>query len=126
MVIAIRWFLIMWRTNKSDILYPLACISPKGCYNRKRKVHYPSNIDLSPVEIPREKKLHLLENGASVEKISSNLEHEKPSVEESTILPTKNNNQAHVTRERALRNWVFDETAGNIHREFGSGYPGDP
>lgn len=29
-----------------------------------------------------------------------------------------------VTRERALRNWVFDETAGNIHREFGSGYPG--
>ncbi|CAI9271173.1 unnamed protein product [Lactuca saligna] len=29
-----------------------------------------------------------------------------------------------VTRERALRNWVFDETAGNIYREFGSGYPG--
>ncbi|CAI9291002.1 unnamed protein product [Lactuca saligna] len=29
-----------------------------------------------------------------------------------------------VTRERALRNWVFEETAGNIHREFGSGYPG--
>ncbi|CAI9273180.1 unnamed protein product [Lactuca saligna] len=33
---------------------------------------------------------------------------------------------AKVTRDRALRNWVFDETAENMHREFGSGYPGDP
>lgn len=33
---------------------------------------------------------------------------------------------AKVTRDRALRNWNFDETAENMHREFGSGYPGDP
>ncbi|KAL7587144.1 hypothetical protein Lser_V15G40834 [Lactuca serriola] len=70
-------------------------------------VRYPSNIDLSPVEIPREKKLHLLENGASVEKISSNLEHEKPSVEESTILPTKTINQAHINELDSLI--CFDE-----------------
>lgn len=29
-----------------------------------------------------------------------------------------------VTRDRALCNWVFDETAENMHRNFGSGYPG--
>ncbi|XP_040995001.1 ribonuclease H2 subunit A-like isoform X4 [Juglans microcarpa x Juglans regia] len=29
-----------------------------------------------------------------------------------------------VTRDRALREWVFDETADNLHRNFGSGYPG--
>ena len=28
-----------------------------------------------------------------------------------------------VTRDRALRNWVFDEIAENMHREFGSRYP---
>ncbi|KAL9235882.1 hypothetical protein vseg_010614 [Gypsophila vaccaria] len=33
---------------------------------------------------------------------------------------------AKVTRDRALRNWVFDESAENMHRSFGSGYPGDP
>ncbi|KAL3520894.1 hypothetical protein ACH5RR_019043 [Cinchona calisaya] len=33
---------------------------------------------------------------------------------------------AKVTRDRALRDWVFDETAENMHRNFGSGYPGDP
>ncbi|GAB2302732.1 hypothetical protein Dimus_036727 [Dionaea muscipula] len=33
---------------------------------------------------------------------------------------------AKVTRDRALRDWIFDETAENMHREFGSGYPGDP
>ncbi|KAL6520726.1 hypothetical protein OROHE_016907 [Orobanche hederae] len=33
---------------------------------------------------------------------------------------------AKVTRDRALRNWVFDESAENMHRNFGSGYPGDP
>ncbi|KAM0939733.1 putative ribonuclease H [Dioscorea sansibarensis] len=33
---------------------------------------------------------------------------------------------AKVTRDRALRNWVLDETAENMHRNFGSGYPGDP
>ncbi|KAI8006060.1 Ribonuclease H2 subunit A [Camellia lanceoleosa] len=31
-----------------------------------------------------------------------------------------------VTRYRALRDWVLDETAENMHRKFGSGYPGDP
>ncbi|XP_040994998.1 ribonuclease H2 subunit A-like isoform X1 [Juglans microcarpa x Juglans regia] len=31
---------------------------------------------------------------------------------------------AKVTRDRALREWVFDETADNLHRNFGSGYPG--
>ncbi|KAF5948117.1 hypothetical protein HYC85_014074 [Camellia sinensis] len=31
-----------------------------------------------------------------------------------------------VTRDRALRDWVLDETAENMHRNFGSGYPGDP
>ncbi|XP_056699158.1 ribonuclease H2 subunit A isoform X2 [Spinacia oleracea] len=33
---------------------------------------------------------------------------------------------AKVTRDRALRNWSFDESAENMHRKFGSGYPGDP
>ncbi|CAH9113498.1 unnamed protein product [Cuscuta epithymum] len=33
---------------------------------------------------------------------------------------------AKVTRDRALRDWVFDESADNMHRSFGSGYPGDP
>ncbi|KAJ8466258.1 hypothetical protein OPV22_028810 [Ensete ventricosum] len=33
---------------------------------------------------------------------------------------------AKVTRDRALRNWVLDETAENMQRNFGSGYPGDP
>ncbi|KAE8037759.1 hypothetical protein FH972_010323 [Carpinus fangiana] len=33
---------------------------------------------------------------------------------------------AKVTRDRALREWVLDETADNMHRNFGSGYPGDP
>ncbi|KAG2672419.1 hypothetical protein I3760_13G040000 [Carya illinoinensis] len=33
---------------------------------------------------------------------------------------------AKVTRDRALREWVLDETADNTHRNFGSGYPGDP
>lgn len=33
---------------------------------------------------------------------------------------------AKVTRDRALREWVLDETADNVHRNFGSGYPGDP
>uniref|UniRef100_A0A453KAB5 Ribonuclease n=1 Tax=Aegilops tauschii subsp. strangulata TaxID=200361 RepID=A0A453KAB5_AEGTS len=31
---------------------------------------------------------------------------------------------AKVTRDRALRNWVFDETAQNMHMNTGSGYPG--
>lgn len=29
-----------------------------------------------------------------------------------------------VTRDRALRDWVLVETAENMHRNFGSGYPG--
>ncbi|KAI6676640.1 hypothetical protein NL676_037436 [Syzygium grande] len=33
---------------------------------------------------------------------------------------------AKVTRDRALRGWVLEETAENMHKEFGSGYPGDP
>ncbi|PON70304.1 Ribonuclease H2, subunit A [Parasponia andersonii] len=33
---------------------------------------------------------------------------------------------AKVTRDRALREWVLDETAEDIDRNFGSGYPGDP
>ncbi|KAK6144633.1 hypothetical protein DH2020_021453 [Rehmannia glutinosa] len=33
---------------------------------------------------------------------------------------------AKVTRDRALRDWVLDETAENLQRNFGSGYPGDP
>ncbi|XP_047335744.1 ribonuclease H2 subunit A-like [Impatiens glandulifera] len=33
---------------------------------------------------------------------------------------------AKVTRDRAIRNWELDETADNINRNFGSGYPGDP
>uniref|UniRef100_A0A804R9U8 Ribonuclease n=1 Tax=Zea mays TaxID=4577 RepID=A0A804R9U8_MAIZE len=31
---------------------------------------------------------------------------------------------AKVTRDRALRNWVFDETALSLHMRTGSGYPG--
>nr|CAD1824708.1 unnamed protein product [Ananas comosus var. bracteatus] len=33
---------------------------------------------------------------------------------------------AKVTRDRALRDWALDESAENMHRNFGSGYPGDP
>ncbi|GAB2220711.1 hypothetical protein Droror1_Dr00008379 [Drosera rotundifolia] len=33
---------------------------------------------------------------------------------------------AKVTRDRALHDWIFDETAESMHRGFGSGYPGDP
>ncbi|KAF3434473.1 hypothetical protein FNV43_RR25576 [Rhamnella rubrinervis] len=33
---------------------------------------------------------------------------------------------AKVTRDRALQEWVLDETAENMNRNFGSGYPGDP
>ncbi|KAJ6323158.1 hypothetical protein OIU77_012900 [Salix suchowensis] len=33
---------------------------------------------------------------------------------------------AKVTRDRALLDWVLDETAENMTRNFGSGYPGDP
>lgn len=33
---------------------------------------------------------------------------------------------AKVTRDRAVHEWVLDETANNMHRNFGSGYPGDP
>lgn len=33
---------------------------------------------------------------------------------------------AKVTRDRALWEWVLDETAENLHKNFGSGYPGDP
>lgn len=33
---------------------------------------------------------------------------------------------AKVTRDRALREWALEETAENMHRNFGSGYPGDP
>ncbi|KAL5568616.1 hypothetical protein UlMin_025191 [Ulmus minor] len=33
---------------------------------------------------------------------------------------------AKVTRDRALRGWVFDETAEDMRQNFGSGYPGDP
>lgn len=28
-----------------------------------------------------------------------------------------------VTRDHAVQNWIFDETAENMHRNFGSGYP---
>ncbi|KAK3228509.1 hypothetical protein Dsin_000390 [Dipteronia sinensis] len=33
---------------------------------------------------------------------------------------------AKVTRDRALREWELEETAENMQRNFGSGYPGDP
>ncbi|CAN1747723.1 Ribonuclease H2 subunit A [Linum perenne] len=33
---------------------------------------------------------------------------------------------AKVTRDRSLREWVFDESYKDIGRNFGSGYPGDP
>ncbi|BBG96841.1 Polynucleotidyl transferase, ribonuclease H-like superfamily protein, partial [Prunus dulcis] len=33
---------------------------------------------------------------------------------------------AKVTRDRALRDWVLEETAEDLHKNFGSGYPGDP
>ncbi|CAM8989156.1 unnamed protein product [Rhodiola kirilowii] len=33
---------------------------------------------------------------------------------------------AKVTRDRALKDWVMDETCESMHRSFGSGYPGDP
>ncbi|XP_043718357.1 ribonuclease H2 subunit A [Telopea speciosissima] len=33
---------------------------------------------------------------------------------------------AKVTRDRALHGWVLEETAEKMHRNFGSGYPGDP
>ncbi|KAK0592737.1 hypothetical protein LWI29_024432 [Acer saccharum] len=33
---------------------------------------------------------------------------------------------AKVTRDRALREWELEESAENMQRNFGSGYPGDP
>uniref|UniRef100_A0A1J3CEH3 Ribonuclease n=1 Tax=Noccaea caerulescens TaxID=107243 RepID=A0A1J3CEH3_NOCCA len=33
---------------------------------------------------------------------------------------------AKVTRDRALREWLVEETGENINTNFGSGYPGDP
>ncbi|KAL6289162.1 hypothetical protein ACE6H2_006672 [Prunus campanulata] len=33
---------------------------------------------------------------------------------------------AKVTRDRALQDWVLEETAEDLHKNFGSGYPGDP
>lgn len=33
---------------------------------------------------------------------------------------------AKVTRDQAIRDWVLDESADNIHTNFGSGYPGAP
>ncbi|KAL4182653.1 hypothetical protein AMTRI_Chr11g151250 [Amborella trichopoda] len=33
---------------------------------------------------------------------------------------------AKVTRDRALRDWVLEELAESMNRNFGSGYPGDP
>ncbi|KAJ0044540.1 hypothetical protein Pint_05813 [Pistacia integerrima] len=33
---------------------------------------------------------------------------------------------AKVTRDQALRAWMLEETAENMHTNFGSGYPGDP
>ncbi|KAL6199620.1 hypothetical protein ACLB2K_029403 [Fragaria x ananassa] len=33
---------------------------------------------------------------------------------------------AKVTRDRPLRECIFDETAGDLHKNFGSGYPGYP
>ncbi|KAI3775635.1 hypothetical protein L1987_50216 [Smallanthus sonchifolius] len=60
-------------------------------------VRYPKNIDLTPVEFPREKKLFSLEDGVSSDKISSTLEHEKSSLE-SVVLPNKNN-KPHIDDE---------------------------
>jgi hypothetical protein len=31
-----------------------------------------------------------------------------------------------VTRDKALREWVMEETGKDVGRSFGSGYPGDP
>ncbi|KAH7332421.1 hypothetical protein KP509_20G086300 [Ceratopteris richardii] len=33
---------------------------------------------------------------------------------------------AKVTRDKALKEWIIEETGQEITREFGSGYPGDP
>ncbi|AEC07658.1 Polynucleotidyl transferase, ribonuclease H-like superfamily protein [Arabidopsis thaliana] len=33
---------------------------------------------------------------------------------------------AKVTRDRALKEWLVEETGEDINRNFGSGYPGDP
>ncbi|CAK9205425.1 unnamed protein product [Sphagnum jensenii] len=33
---------------------------------------------------------------------------------------------AKVTRDKALREWVMEETGKDVGRSFGSGYPGDP
>eukprot|EP00250_Pteridium_aquilinum_P003573 c13875_g1_i1 orf=280-1128(-) len=33
---------------------------------------------------------------------------------------------AKVTRDKALKEWIFEETGGEVTREFGSGYPADP
>ncbi|XP_024963609.1 AMSH-like ubiquitin thioesterase 1 isoform X1 [Cynara cardunculus var. scolymus] len=63
-------------------------------------VRYPSNIDLTPVEIPRENKLHLVEDGVLIEKISSNLEQEKSTLESITL--PNNNNQPCVDEPDSL------------------------
>ncbi|KAK9071178.1 hypothetical protein SSX86_009746 [Deinandra increscens subsp. villosa] len=63
-------------------------------------VRYPKNIDLSPVEIPRENKLLSLEDGVSADKTSSTLEHEKSSLD-LVVLP-KENNKPHVDEPDSL------------------------
>nr|XP_043611526.1 AMSH-like ubiquitin thioesterase 1 [Erigeron canadensis] len=67
-------------------------------------VRYPSIIDLTPVEIPRENKLPSLEDGVSVEKgaphVASNLEREKSSHESFAL--QNNNNKPHVDEPGSL------------------------
>ncbi|KAL8234769.1 hypothetical protein R6Q59_020869 [Mikania micrantha] len=64
-------------------------------------VRYPKNIDLTPVEFPREKKLLSLEGSVSADKNSSTLEHQKASLD-SVVLPTNNNNKPHVDEPDSL------------------------
>uniref|UniRef100_A0A5B7A343 Putative AMSH-like ubiquitin thioesterase 1 n=2 Tax=Davidia involucrata TaxID=16924 RepID=A0A5B7A343_DAVIN len=74
-------------------------------------VQYPSNIDLTPIEILRENSLQLpVENGVLIEKDTSNLEHDRSSLE--SILPLNDDKQMHdAEKPHSLISFETIETA---------------
>ncbi|KAK1417451.1 hypothetical protein QVD17_26578 [Tagetes erecta] len=77
-------------------------------------VRYPKNIDLTPVEFPREKKLLSLEDGVSADKTNITLEHEKSSLE-SVVLPNKNNNITLEHEKSSLESVVLPNKNNKPH-----------
>ncbi|XP_071690819.1 AMSH-like ubiquitin thioesterase 1 isoform X2 [Rutidosis leptorrhynchoides] len=91
---------------KDETLSRHSILGPNGLRGQSQPptfnvaVRYPTNIDLTPVEFPRENKLLSLEDGVSTKISSSNLEHEKSSLD-LNVLPN-NNNKPHVTEPDSL------------------------